>query len=162
MSELADIYQIRTKLETALAKALVAKEFSVVTRANKPANFQQIRPRLELVCQIGAATGHKNVCPDGLARFDCYRVTTSVQAITAPANNGVSGLHEIYVGTVRGEMSTLAQYSFADTNNFPELFLAVPLRDSGTVSTLKAEDGVEYSVLTYDSIVKIRESAWQS
>lgn len=160
MSALNDIYKLRSQLESSMASSLTAAGFAVVTRANAPADFQQIRPRIELKAKIGAATGHRNICPDGLARYDCYRVTFAVQVVSAPSNDGISDLHEQLIGKLRATMEMLAQYTAADETNFPNVFLALPLRDSGTVDTLKSEDGVEYSVLTWESIAKIRESAW--
>lgn len=160
MSELLDIYKIRMQLESGLSAALTAAEFAVVTRANEPENYQQLRPRLELKARLGPSTGHRHICPDGLVRLDAWRVTVAVQAITAPQGDGLNALHEEYLGKLRSVLMTLAQYTFADSVNFPNLFLAVPFKDSGTVDTLKTGEGVEYSVLLFDSIVQIRESAW--
>lgn len=162
MSDYSDIYKLRTELESSIAATLTAQGFTVLTRANSPVEFQQVRPRLELKCKIGAATGHKAICPDGLTRYDTFRVSTAVQVISVPSSDGTNAAHEEYIGKVRASVDVLAQYSFDDSANYPNVYLATPMRDTGTADTLKTEEGIEYSVLTWDSIVAIRQSAWPS
>ena len=159
MSNLSNLYRLRTQLEINIQAKLIELEFAVLTLANAPQKFQQVTPRTELKAKIGAVTGHKNICPDGLTRFDTYRVSVALQVVCPLIADGKNTILEEYVATLRGAMSTLAQYSFADTTNFPDVFLAVPFKDAGTQEPAQ-KDGFQYAVLSYDSIVKIRETAW--
>jgi len=158
--DLADLYQIRRQLEEGIRQLFTDEEFTAVTRANFPQEFQQKTPRLEIKCTIGAATGHRFPCPDGFARYDRWRCVIALQAVTKPANDGTSALQEIFLGRIRRIAATLAQTTWTDTDHFPAIRLAEPLRDAGDNNTLKADQGFEYSMLSFAATVCIRENAW--
>lgn len=169
MSALATVYQIRSEIEDGpqpgtvpggISAALTALGFSVITRANAPANLQQARPRLELVCQVGAVTGKKDMRRDGQMVFSAWRFRLSVNCITAPGNDSQNVVHEQFLGTVRAALSTLGQGTWNDLFNFPNVLIAEPLKDTGSQSQLKTEQGVEYTVLNYDGIVMVRPGVW--
>lgn len=160
MAELDDIYRLRTETEESIRQFFADQEIAAITRANAPKEFQQATPRVEIKMSIGAATGHRFLCPDGIARFDRWRVTISVQCITRPANDGQSLLHEQFCARVRQIMATLAQESWSDTDHFPNVRIAEPLRDTGDQNTLKASEGIEYTVINFSGTLCIRENAW--
>jgi hypothetical protein len=160
MSPLDDLYQLRLQAEESIRLAFVAAEIMAVTRATGPAEFQQATPRVEIKLSIGAANGHRHICPDRIARFDRWRCTLSIQCVTRPVGDGVSGLHEAFCGRVRNFCSTLAQQTWTDTDNFPNHRFAEPLRDAGDTNTLKANEGCEYTVIPFTGTICIRESAW--
>jgi len=160
MSALDDLYQLRSQVEENTRTLFEANEIIALTRTNAPEEFQQVTPRVEIKCTIGAATGHRFPCPDGFARFDRWRFNLAIQAVTRPAKDGVSALHEQFLGRIRNLCSTLAQSTWEDTGTFPNIRIAEPLRDTGDNNTLKSSSGCEYSVLSFAGTLCIRESAW--
>lgn len=160
MAELDDIYQLRKQGEENIRRTFEDLDIAAVTRANFPKEFQQKTPRVEIKIAIGAANGHRFICPDGFARYDRWRFTLAIQAVTKPANDGASILHEIFLGRIRKIASTLAQTTWTDTEHFPNIRFAEPLRDSGDTNTLKSNEGYESSVVSFTGTICIRESAW--
>lgn len=160
MAELDDIYQLRRQAEENVRQTFEDLDIAAVTRANFPKEFQQKTPRVEIKIAIGAATGHRFVCPDGIARYDRWRFTLAIQAVTKPSNDGTSILHEIFLGRIRTIASTLAQITWTDSDHFPNIRFAEPLRDSGDSNTLKSNEGYESSVVSFTGTICIRESAW--
>ena len=164
MTDLTAIYNLRTSIEENIRTVFTAAGFAALTRQNQPQQFQQTTPRVEIKVDIGPATGRRHYCPDGKLRFDAWTVQFGVQCITRPsAVDGQNTQHDLYVGQVRSFMSELGgETNFSDSGNFPNHYLAEPVRDSGSPNTLKAEDGVEYTILGYTGIVCVRKSAWPS
>lgn len=161
MSTLDEIYQLRENGEEAIRSSFAAMDFAAITRQNAPEKFQQIRPRVEIKLRIGAATGHKFICPDTVARYDCFFCNVAVQCVTAPVGDSQQNvLHGVYVARVRSHMATIGQVSFTDEVNFPLVHFAEPLRDAGTDSVLDVEKGVEFSTLGFTGILCIRKTAW--
>ena len=156
------IFKLRSALEEAIRSWFVSQDIAAITRQNQPANFIQARPRVEIRCRIGAATGRRHICPDGILRFDAWAFDLAINAVTSPdGNQAQNTLHEDYLALIRSYASSLGGPScFLDTANFPLHYIAEPIRDGGTDDTLKTEEGVEYSVLTYSGIFCIRHSAW--
>lgn len=159
MSAIVDILQLRGPLEESVRTSFVAAGYAAVTRQNFPQSFQQARPRFEIKALIGAATGHRIQCPDNIVRFDRWRFTLNVQVVTNTSGTDAT-THEAHVGYARAFLMTLAQVSWTDTTNFPNTLIAEPLRETGSSSYLKAEDGVEYTTLNYAGVVSVRETAW--
>ncbi len=160
MATLDDIYKLRQQLEESIRLAFVAMDFAAITHQNAPENFKQKTPRVEIKCAIGAANGHRFVCPDGITRYDRWRFTLAIQAVTQPNNqDSLNVLNEDYVSAIRVFCSTLAQISWT-SDAFPNVLIAEPLRDGGSDDTLKAGDGIEYSTLSFTGTVSIRETAW--
>lgn len=160
MSALDDLYQLRSEFEENIRTLFAAQEIAAVTRANWPVEFQQFTPRVEIKCAIGPATGHRFPCPDGTARFDRWRFNLAIQVVTRPSNDGQNALHEVLIGRIRNNCSTLAQSTWGDISTFPNIRIAEPLRDSGDSSTLRTQDGCEYTTVGFSGILCIRESAW--
>lgn len=157
---LDDIYQVRSQLEEGTRQLFQAQVIVAITRANAPKQFQQATPRVEIKATIGAANGHRFICPDGFARFDRWRCTIAIQAVTRPIGDGISALHEQFLGRIRNIMSTFSQETQQDKIIFPNIRMAQPVRDSGDSNTLKQAEGIEYSVLTFNGTVCIEEFAW--
>jgi len=157
---LDDTYQLRAELEEGIRKVFAAMDIVALTRANAPQKFQQATPRVEIKCSLGRANGHRHICPDGITRFDRWALTVAVQCITRPANDGASALHDIFCARVRGTCDTIAQITWTDHGNFPNTRIAEPLRPAGENSTLKSQEGIEYTVLSHSGTLCIRESAW--
>lgn len=164
-----DAYMLREQIEDrdtsqqgGLNAVLTAQGFNVFTRLNAVDSFYKVLPRIELKAEIGEATGHRVVCPDGVLRFDYWHFRLAIQATTSPQNKPANNeQHEQFLATVRQAMSAIGgNESLADTVNFPNVFIAEFLKDNGTADNLKEEKGTEYSVLSYDGIVCIRPSAF--
>lgn len=137
--------------------------YTVITRQNAPAEFQQIRPRVELKVSLGAATGRCHIFTDKSRAFDAWQFALAIQCVTAPVNDPSQNTqHEDFVAAVRQLMLNAAQITWTDSTHFPWHYIAEPLRDSGTADYLKAEDGVEYTTLSYGGIIGVRDTAWPS
>jgi hypothetical protein len=138
---------------------LTAESMRVYTRLNALDDWYKERPRLDLKASVGAATGHRIVCSDGKLRFDCFVFTVAVQIVTEPRNSAEQNdLHEEMCEIVRKVMSGIGgQSTFGDTVNFPEIYIAEILKDTGvTDNAVDEEAGLEYTTLSWDGIVCIR------
>lgn len=160
MAALDDLYLLRTQTEENIRKTFCGMDITAITRANAPKEFQQATPRVEIKLAIGAANGHRHICPDGFARFDRWRTTLSIQCVTRPASDGNNAIGEAFVGRIRNICSTLAQLTWNDLDKFPNVRFAEPLRDAGDNTTLLPEKGLEYTVLSFGGTLCIREIAW--
>lgn len=157
MSDLDTIYKLRTSLEAGFKTALEASGYPVVTRAETAVEFQNRRPRYEIKARMGSATGHRYVCPDGYARYDAFRFSLAVQVVTnAAAENTVDELTAKAASILDKLHATVAE----DSTNWPNCYLAIPLRNNRIESTLKTEDGIEYSTTEFQGIAQVRRSAW--
>ena len=165
------IYKLRQELEDkdsaqsgGLRAYIEAQGFAAFTRLNEVNEYQQVVPRVEVKVEIGAATGHRFVCPDGVLRYDMYNFRLGAQVVTSPSNVTANNqLHEVYAGQVASALSSVgAQSNFDDLNNFPNVFIAEVLKPSGDADNVKDEDGFEYTVLGFEGIVCIRQSAWNN
>jgi len=152
-------FNLRTEIEENLRRVFEANEIASVTRQNAPASFQQKRPRVEIKCNIGAATGRRELCVDGYVRDSGFNIQLDLQVVTDPRNEDVQSLNEIMVSKVRSICTTVSQLTWNDLENFPSIFIAEPLHESGSQETLKSENGVEYTILGYVAIVCIRTAA---
>lgn len=168
---ISDLYRLRENLEDlnsgqlgGLNAILTGVGFQVFTRINAIGEFYKITPRVELKAEIGEATGHRFMCPDNVLRFDYFNFNLAIQCVTRPKNKPANNeLHEVYVSTVRAAMSAIGgNESLRDHVNFPSVFIAEFLKDSGTADYLKESDGLEYTTLSYAGIVGIRQTAWSN
>ena len=176
MANFDDNNELRGALEKGLAARLNIL-LAVFTRQNAVV-LQKDRPRVEILVAIGAATGAKRAFPDeGIIRFVRWNFAVTFTAITAPASaltrtdgesdadfqarvNANNTLHSDIVAALRNWAATVAQASWTDYDNFPNHFIAEALRDSGSPSALKPEQGYEQTALGFSGVVGIRESAW--
>lgn len=161
-TDLTDLYQLESALDASIAAAFAAESIFAVTRANAPVDFQKQTPRVEIKCAIGAATGLKKIRgSDSSTMFAAWRVNIAVQTVVQTSNDGTNAAPMQFLGQVRKLMNSLAQTSWNDETNFPNLLLAEPLRDSGTQTQTKQSDGFEYATAGYSGIVMIRDAtAW--
>lgn len=167
---LDDLYQLRTQVEGGQTAGGVAvpgiaayfgnAQIPAFTRANIPVDFQKAVPRVEIKCAIGQANGHRFFCPDGVVRYDRWRFTLAVQAVTRPAADGLNQVNEAFLGKVKNLCSILAQVTWSDLVNFPNVRIAEPLKEMGDSATLKSEDGYEFTIVNYAGTLCIRENVW--
>ena len=163
MSDLNTDYQLRSAIESAVVSYFAAQAITAVSRINAPANFQQKTPRVEIKAIIGGATGRRHICPaDGVLRFDAWTFSLQIQTVCRPNNDPTqNNLVELFNGNVRSIISNLGgPESFIDTTNFPNHYIAEPLKDSGSADTLKTDIGEEFTILSYAGIICIRHAAW--
>lgn len=154
---LADLFDIETAVEENFKSFLVAEGFSVFTRLNASEDFQKVRPRLELRCATQGALLHRALCVDGNERPDQWRFTLVCQIVTAPENVAEDNtLHAAMRAQLRETMSTAAQLSWNDLQNFPNHVVAEVLVETGTVPVTKTKDGLEYSTISWGAVVGIR------
>jgi len=155
VTDYTNIDMIRSELESGLASGLTGA-LDTYTRANALA-FRKIRPRADVLVAIGAATGYKRFFQlDGLSRFARWHFTVRFSVVTEADASG--SFHEQVVGAIRSWAAVAAQDSWADVVNFPSHFIAEALRDSGSPSSIRGNDGVEKTMLTFAGQVGIRES----
>lgn len=160
MSDFTSIFALRSAVETGCKAAIAAAtDKAVYIRTDKLEEFQNIRPRYELKANIGQSTGHRNICADGFARYDTFRVSIAVQIVTQSTPDKASD-HETMIAAATGAMSNLHALTYDDATNWPMCFLAVPLRNAGIASTLKTAEGVEYSTIEFQGVVQIRPASW--
>ena len=164
-------YRLREALEDkdksqtgGIRKVLADAGMDVYTRINAVGDWYKKTPRCELKVEIGGATGHRFVCPDGVLRYDFFNFALAIQAVTRPKNKSDDNeQHETFCATIRGAISKLGGNASAlDTDNFPQVIIAEFLRDVGTTDHLKESDGIEYSTMAYAGIVMIRQTAWDN
>lgn len=160
MPTVAEILQLRGPLEESLRTWFLAQDPVIYAATRQNIEFQKKTPRVEIKAMIGQATGHRNICPDRILRYDAWRFQLGIQVVTMLKPSSVNESHESYVGTVREKCAVVAQESWSDLVNFPHSYMAEPLRDTGTQDTLKTTDGFEYSTLGYSGIIVIRQTAW--
>jgi hypothetical protein len=179
MPTLAEIMDLRGVLERGLAGAIAAQSnLATYTRQNA-AEFQKSTPRIIVVASIGSVPLAKRGFVDGTVRFSRWNFRVSFLVFTRPQENVVRNegesdadyqarvdknntLHQDAVSLVRGFASTAAQNSWGDAVNFPNHFIAEALRDSGSASSLKPEQGSEETTLAFSGVIGVRELAWQT
>lgn len=161
-AQLQVIYGFRSAIENGVVAYLTALGLTALTRQNAITSFNQKTPRVEVRADIGGSNGHKAICPDGQLRFDQFTFGLRVQCIVRPNSDPAQNtMIEQYIGTVRGLMSTVGGIPTAnDTINFPLHYIAEPLRDVNTLDSLKSDEGLEMSTLSYSGVIMIRHSAW--
>lgn len=153
-------------MEPALAEGtrdwLQAQGIAAYTRQNAPETFQSLFPRIETVCRLGAATGHRTVI-GGVLYNDTFNFNLAHRVVVQPQNEEVNNLqHDQLVSRVRGMMKTFGQATWVDQVNFPYHLIVEPLNDTTTDSSLKVEDNEEFAILTFSGIVQIRTNAWNN
>lgn len=153
-------------IEPAIAEGtrgwLEAYGIAAYTRQNAPETFQSILPRVETICKLGAATGHRSV-QGGVLYFDTFNINLAHIVVVEPQNQEATNLyHDQLVARVRGMMKTFAQATWVDQINFPYHIIVEPLLDTTTDNSLKVEDNEEFSILTFSGIVQIRTNAWNN
>jgi hypothetical protein len=162
MPTIEQLLDLRPVIEEDFRNAFIAQDINAFTRQNAPANFRLQRPRVEIKAKIGAATGHRFVCPDGGLRYDVWMFSLAIMCVTTPQNgDSAENLQQNqYVANVRQLTSILAQGSWGDEINFPNHYIAEPLKDMGTDENLKTDDNIEYSVLSFDGKIAVRQEVW--
>ena len=163
-------YRLREQLEDkdqtqsgGLNALLTLAGMTVYTRINAVGEWYKARPRVELKASIGAATGHRFACPDGVLRFDAFHFALALQVVTEPRNIPANNIeHEQMIGAVRNVMSSVGgQESIADAISFLGIYIAEKLKDGGVSdSTVDESEGLEYTTFSYEGIVCIRQSAF--
>lgn len=157
------IFNVRPALEEGFRGLFAAQDISAFTRQNAPEDFQTARPRVEIQFKIGSATGHRHVTPPGIIQNDAWFFEAAFYIAVAPENVEANNLAiDEFVARVRGMASTFGQSTWVDTDNFPNHLIVEPLKDTSTGDTLKADDNIEYSILTFSGIVQIRTAAWSN
>lgn len=158
--DLTDISQQETTLEESARQVFAAADIYAVTRTN--VQLQTATPRVEIKARVGAATGKRDVRGSTKTmNFSAWYVEYALQTVVAKSNDGTNALPMAFLGAVRDIMRDLAQNSWTDTTNFPNLILAEPLKDSGTNLKTNNTDGFEYATCGYSGISMIRNpAAW--
>ena len=156
------LFNPRPQIEEGLRGWFDAQAINCFTRQNAPESFQTVRPRIELLCKIGAATGHRSVI-GGVLYDDTWQFDLAIRVVAEPQNTEASNLaYDQFVAQVRGMMKTFGQATWVDQINFPYHLIVEPLKDTTTDDNLKTDDNEEFAVLTFSGIVQIRTNAWNN
>ena len=156
------LMNVKPSIEEGLRGWFDAQAISSFTRQNAPESFQTVRPRVEILCKIGAATGHRNVI-GGVYYSDTWQFDLALRVVTEPQNTEENDLlYDQFVAQVRGMMQTFGQATWVDQINFPYHLIVEPLKDTTTDDNLKSDDNEEFAVLTFSGIVQIRTNAWNN
>lgn len=158
---------VRPVLEEGLRALFAAQLINAFTRQNAPENFQTVRPRTEIRCKVGAATGHRfvNVVAPGQTQLldDTWFFEMALRCVVQPANIEADDLtFNQYVALIRGMALTFGQATWVDTINFPNCLIVEALKETTTDDTLQADNNEEFSILTFSGIVQIRTAAWNN
>jgi len=166
------IYRLREELEDkdssqsgGLNALITAQGLVVYTRINATGDWYKERPRVDLKCSIGNATGRRFACADNVPRYDAFHFALAIQVVTEPRNTAANNeLHEQMCGIVRNTISSVGgNNSLADVLNFPNVLIPEVLKDSGVSdSAVDEKDGLEYTTMSWDGIVAIRPTAWNN
>ncbi len=157
------LMNFRPAIEEGLRGWFTDQVIPAFTRQNAPEQFQTVRPRVEVLCKAGAATGHRNVVSPGVIYNDTWHIDMALRIVSEPQNDELAQqLNPELVARVRGMMQTFAQATWVDVSNFPNHLLVEPLRDTTTDDNMKVEDNEEFNILTFAGIVQVRTAAWNN
>lgn len=157
------LMNIRPAIEEGLRGWFLAQGISCFTRQNAPEGFQTIRPRTEVLCKVGQATGHRHIQQPGTYYNDTWNFELAVRCVVEPENTEQNNLAiDEYVARTRGMMQTFGQATWVDTVNFPNHLIVEPLKDTTTDDTLQSDDNEEFSILNFSGIVQIRTNSWNN
>lgn len=156
------LMNFRPAIEEGLRGWFSAQAIDCFTRQNAPESFQTVRPRVEVMCKGGAATGHKYVT-GGVLYNDAWSIDLAVRIVTEPQNVEANDLtYDQFVSRVRGMMQTFGQATWVDEINFPYHLIVEPLKDTTTDDNLKTDDNEEFAILTFSGTVQVRTDAWNN
>jgi hypothetical protein len=159
--DLKTCYDLRPAIEENCRNSFLPLFPKTFTRRNAVADFQKDRPRVEIRATIGGQRRHLQLCVDNQERFDQWDFQLRIQCVTQPVNSPDDNvLHDAFVAQVRAFCGTLAQGTWNDLANWPYHAIAEPLMETGTEDTLKTEQGLEYSVIGFNGVIAVRETAW--
>lgn len=154
------LMNVRPAIEEGLRGWFSDQAIAAYTRRNSPEQFQNVRPRTEILCKLGQATGHKKVI-NGVLYNDTWNFELAVRCVCDPQNTEPNNLEvEQLVSQTRGMMQTFGQATWVDTVNFPNHLIVEPLRETTTDDTLMSDENEEYSVLNFTGIAQVRTSSW--
>lgn len=156
------LYDLKDTLEGCVRKVFEARQFKVYTRLDAFADFQKVRPRLEVNVAIGGQNGHCALCPDHHQRNDQWFFDLAFQLVTVPiAKAAENKLQTLFQASVRRECAIFAQNSWNDGVNFPYHAISERLTETGTTDHYNNETKfIEYSTMTFRGVVAIRKAAW--
>jgi len=119
-------------------------------------NAQLVTPRLEVIMQLGAATGHYAIYK-GKAVHDAWDGILIFRVVTNRKKNGE--LHKSVIGCVRYLVQPIA--GKFNLTNLPYHTLSV-VSEAGTILKVEDELGQDISELHIKVKVSIRSDAWAS
>ncbi|MDE2099883.1 MAG: hypothetical protein KGL39_21700 [Patescibacteria group bacterium] len=163
--ELEDMDQTQSGgLNSVLSIALLAAgNVKIYTRINALGEYYIIRPRVDLKVDIGQATGRRIALPNQQLRFDAFHFHVGIQIVTNPRNIPAENLlHEQMISICRQTLGGIGgNESYNDMVNFPNVFIAEVLKDTGVSdSVIDKDEGLEHTTFGYEGIVCIRPAAW--
>jgi hypothetical protein len=159
-----NIYDIEGAFETAIQTLFKAGQF-VVTIPSTVQTFQQTRPRLDAVFQIGNEKKSYHVFTDGSKRNATWFAQLILEVVT-DSGDGVSGdvlIHRAYRANVRNFLAPgLSVLNGVDATGaaylpFHKLQLA---NETGTTLEYKWADNVVRSRITFNIEIGIDRAAW--
>ncbi len=153
MSTFAAIYDFEGQLEAAFKEFLEDAELT----ASDPDDvaFQKVRPRVEVVFQVGPATDQNLYRTfDNIFRHQIYTGTLGLRVITNARTDSETANHKTYRAKVRNQMQKARQS--IEMTNLKLLYLT----PQASTPSIKPEDGVEESELQFSVTFGILPAAW--
>lgn len=152
------IYDFENNVAAAFAAALSAQGFTVVT-ASTSADFQQKRPRVELIFKPAGAVSPAIITFNGTNGrvITAYRGELVIKVVTG-FSTAQKQEHATYRAGVRAAME-LDKIRNA-INQTPSVYSINFVMPSGCGQTLKYQDGYEVTDLSYAIDFSIQADAW--
>lgn len=150
----AQIYDIETPFEAAIATLLTALGFTAWTRATA-GKFSETPPFITVKLVLGSATGHQKALSSGRIRFDAFSGSLMLQVNSEMDETGAT--HRTDVAKVRGAVDSL----FEDINSLLDYHVVTQVMPEGSSTTLDKEKGFEQTTLQYGVYLAIKPSVWE-
>ena len=115
-------------------------------------------PRVDVQLNLGAATGHRGLRPQGDFALDAWNATLTFTVVTKRVENQPAD-HAQHLAIIR---RSAQYYSDKLGSSVLPYHCIVWIQESNTVPSVQLEDETDRSALTFDCIVCFRTNAWPS
>lgn len=157
LQDFIPLYDFETAIEGAVKTYLTENSLKAYVSSDDP-ELQRERPRVEIVCNVGAMTDHRST-HNTEYRPDTYVGTVTLTVIT----DSTASTHSQFRAGVRYLMGAVESALSDDANGVNE---RLPLHsinrfvEAGTSPTYKADEGSYESQIVFEIHFNIRPAAW--
>ena len=158
------IYDFEGQLEAGFTALFSGENFDVISWDSDP-EFQSPKPRVELMVLIDSAGHPVQLTPllsDNTCRVNMYSARLTLRFVTNCDDSGKLS-HRAYRANARSLIESCPVQPTewpSINNNLQYHFVHFPIRPDGSSRVSKQQDGVEWSVCTYQLKFSIRPDAW--
>lgn len=151
--DLLTLWKVEDAVEAAWKAVLAADGIAAYTSRE---TAELPIPRADVVCTLGAVTGHRGEYAPGLFTLDAWQASIRVDVITKRV-----GSQPAQHADWRAKVRLAAQYF---QNRFGPSVLPyhclTMIQESGTEVSVEDDDESDRSAISFDAIVSIRSDAW--